>query len=165
MPCAVDDIRHMVGVDLIHLQKTFVPAFLSLSRVIKEGREGGVRSSYYPAGTAGHKIVADIKPLINLFENLRLVVFDPLVFPYRVFGAGGAGVIHAQVPQELVKTASRNLYDAAPHTFPVFLEALLIEIVHRASDGVSVFINKNRSLHLRAERHSLNRFGFDIRFP
>ena len=138
----------MIGVHFIHLQKTLVPAFFPPSRVIKEGRKCRVCCPYDPARAARGKIVAYIKPLIYFFENSRLVVFDPFILPHRILGAGRAGVIDDQITDELIKAATGNLDDPSTHTSLILFNALLIQIIHRASEGVPVLIHKNGSLHL-----------------
>ena len=78
----------MPRLDLIHFQQALVPPLLALAGIVKKGGKSGIRRPYDLPGTAGDQIVAHVKPFIDLGEYLRLVVFDPFVFPYRILCAG-----------------------------------------------------------------------------
>ena len=62
----VDNRRQMLGLDLVHLDKTLVPAFPALARVIQKGSKSGVRRPDDFTGTARYKIVVYVKPFTDL---------------------------------------------------------------------------------------------------
>ena len=147
----------------VHFKQPFIPPLFAFARVVEKGGECRVCRSDELSGTARHKIVIDVQPFVDFCEYLRLVVFDPLVLPYRIFDADRTRVIHAQVSKELVQTAAGHLDDSFSHTIPEFAYAPAVHIVHRRTKGLTVRINKDHTLHLCAESEAGYIFRSDIR--
>ena len=74
-------------IDLVHSAKRIRPALVTVACIINERCEGRVLGHDEIARASAHKVVLDIKPILDLVENLRLMVLHPLVFPYGVFDA------------------------------------------------------------------------------
>ena len=98
---AVDDGRKVLGHHAVHSNEPLVPALLSLSRVVEEGGEGGIRGPDDPARAARHEIVIHVQPTVRPAKDLGLVGLDPLILPEGIPCAHRSGMVDPQVSGEL----------------------------------------------------------------
>ena len=158
----LDYIGQMRHIDLEDIADRLAPALLALSGIVEQGCKSRILCHCKFIGASADKEVLDVKPFVSLFIILRLVIFHPFVFVDGILDAARNRSRYRKGFQK--RNDIRSCYlKTVCHIFFQFLFGTLIHIAHRSAYGIAVFVNKDKSLHLRAERNACDLFRLDIR--
>ena len=158
----LDYIGQMRHIDLKDIADRLAPALLALSGIIKQGCKGRILCHCEFIGASADKEVLNVKPFVSLFIIFRLVIFHPFIFVNRILYTARNRSRYRKRFQKRNDIRTCDLKTVS-HIFLQLLLGTLIHIAHRSADRIAVFVNKNKSLHLRAERNACNLFRLDIR--
>ena len=121
--------------------------------IVEESSKSRILSHCEIACASQDQVILDIKPLVDLSEDLRLISLDPLVLPYRVLDTSGNGASNPEARDELCYISACDL-DPVSDTLADLIPRPLIHIAHRAPQSIAIPVNKDKALHLRAERNT-----------
>ena len=143
----------MLHINAVCFAKRPAPALSAFPCIIEECRIGRVLCHYKVSRASCYEVLLDVKPFVHFIKYIRLVCFNPFVFPQRVLHTGGGGVCGRQTFQQHPGVDAGD-GKAVGLAAAELLCGPLVPVAHGPAQGVSLPVHQHHALHLGAEGYT-----------